>query len=77
MELTRTLSIPVVKAPRVGDRVEVAYDTSDANRFVYRPRLDLPTEDRAGQLRELGDLLEKGLLTREEFDAEKARLLAQ
>jgi hypothetical protein len=40
MELTRSLSIAVVKAPRIGDRVEVAYDPDDPNRFVYRPRLD-------------------------------------
>jgi Protein of unknown function (DUF3592) len=41
MEITRSLSIAVVQAPRVGDRVEVAYDDADPNRFVYRPRVDL------------------------------------
>jgi hypothetical protein len=40
MEVRRSLSIAVVKAPRIGDRVEVAYDTDDPNRFVYRPSLD-------------------------------------
>jgi hypothetical protein len=40
-ELTRSLSIAVVKAPRVGDRIEVAYDPDDPNRFVYRPRIEL------------------------------------
>jgi len=41
MDLTRSLSIAVVKAPRVGDRVEIAYHADDPNRFVYRPRLGL------------------------------------
>jgi hypothetical protein len=75
VELTRKLSISVVKAPRVGDHVEVAYDPSERDRFVYRPLLEVPSDDRIGRLRELGDLLDQGLLTREEFDAEKARVL--
>jgi hypothetical protein len=41
LELRRELSIAVIKAPRVGDRVEVAYDAADPDRFVYRPHLDL------------------------------------
>jgi len=41
-ELRRKLTIEVVKAPRVGDRVEVAYDASDPHRFVYRPLVELP-----------------------------------
>lgn len=41
LELRRELSISVVAAPRVGDRVEVAYDAADPNRFVYRPQLDV------------------------------------
>lgn len=36
----RKLTIAVVKAPRVGDRVEVAYDAADPHRFVYRPLID-------------------------------------
>ena len=32
---------PGGEALRVGDRVEVADDADDPNRFVYRPRLDL------------------------------------
>jgi hypothetical protein len=40
-ELARSLSIAVVKAPRVGDRVEVAYDPDEPDRFVYRPRIEL------------------------------------
>jgi hypothetical protein len=41
-QLRRKLTIAVTKAPRVGDRVEVAYDAADPNRFVYRPRVELP-----------------------------------
>jgi hypothetical protein len=88
IELERTLSISVVKAPRVGDSVEVAYDPDDPTRFVYRPLVEMPgagasapsadsSTDRIGRLRELAELLEQGLLTRDEFDAEKARLLAE
>jgi hypothetical protein len=87
--LTRQLSISAVKAPRIGEAVEVSYDPDDPNRFVYRPIVDFPAVgspvssaasppgDRASQLRELADLFEQGLLTRDEFDAEKARLLAE
>jgi hypothetical protein len=41
-QLRRKLTITVVKAPRVGDRVQVAYDASDPHRFVYRPLIELP-----------------------------------
>ena len=41
LEHRRELSISVIEAPRVGDRVEVAYDAADPNRFVYRPHLDV------------------------------------
>jgi hypothetical protein len=41
LDLSRKLSISVVQAPRTGDRVEVAYDPADPNRFVYRPHLDV------------------------------------
>ena len=41
-ELTRSLSVPVVSAPRVGDRVEVAYDPLAPQRFLYRPDVTLP-----------------------------------
>jgi hypothetical protein len=43
LELSRTLSIAVVQAPRIGDRVEVAYDPSDPHHFVYRPLIELPS----------------------------------
>jgi hypothetical protein len=42
IELERTLSISVVKAPRVGDAVEVAFEPGDPTRFVYRPLVELP-----------------------------------
>jgi len=41
-QLRQKLTITVIKAPRVGDRVEVAYDASDPHRFVYRPLIELP-----------------------------------
>jgi hypothetical protein len=44
-DVSRTLSISVVKAPRVGDRIEVSYDPGDPNRFVYRPLIELPDAD--------------------------------
>lgn len=37
LQLSRRLSVAVVLAPRVGDRVEVAYDPDAPDRFVYRP----------------------------------------
>ncbi len=40
--LTRDLSIAVIRAPRVGDQVEVAYDEAEPDRFVYRPLAELP-----------------------------------
>lgn len=78
--LVRSLSIPVREAPREGDRVEVRYDPSSPDRFVYRadvsPAAAASTPDsRVDQLGELARLHEKGLLTREEFEAEKTRLL--
>lgn len=39
LDVRRSLSIAVVKAPRVGDRVEIAYDPDAPDRFVYRPAL--------------------------------------
>lgn len=42
LEIRRTLGIAIVKAPRVGDHVEVSYDDADPNRFVYRPLIEHP-----------------------------------
>ena len=39
------------------------------------PRTSAPVQDVAGQLEKLATLVEKGLLTKEEFDAQKAKLL--
>lgn len=41
-QLRQKVTTTVLKAPRVGDRVEVAYDASDPHRFVYRPLIELP-----------------------------------
>jgi hypothetical protein len=35
-----------------------------------------PMEDRLGQLKQLGELKEQGILTQAEFDAQKAKILA-
>lgn len=73
--LERSLSVLAREAPREGDRVEVAYDVADTSRFVFRAAITPPSEDRVKGLAELERLYDRGLLTREEFDAEKARLL--
>lgn len=41
LDISRTLSIAVVKAPQIGDRIEVSYDPNDPDRFVYRPSIEL------------------------------------
>jgi hypothetical protein len=81
--LHRKIQIDVTRAPRVGDRVEVAYDPDDPNRFVYRALIDQPQadagrvdgDDRISKLRELADLHRDGVLTDDEFQREKDRLL--
>jgi hypothetical protein len=35
-----------------------------------------PMEDKLGQLKQLGDLKDQGILTQAEFDAQKAKILA-
>jgi hypothetical protein len=80
-ELERRVVVSRVSIPRRGERVEVAYDPDDPTEFTFR-LADLADDpaaghapDRVGQLAKLAELHEKGLLTREEFEAEKERLL--
>jgi hypothetical protein len=75
--LNRSVSIAVFQAPRVGNNVEVSFDPQDRSRFVFRPAVQQQPDDRVDRIRQLGELLADGLLTRDEFDREKARLLTE
>ena len=41
-----------------------------------RARAADPMEDKLGQLKQLGELKDQGILTQAEFDAQKAKILA-
>lgn len=80
------MMISRVAIPRVGDRVEVAFDERRPNDFVFRAigtseisaAPGSPTSasaDRIDQLRALAELRDSGVLTDDEFRAEKQRLL--
>jgi TM2 domain-containing membrane protein YozV len=64
-------------------RIQDQFDNFEANGFRLTPQLNAPKEDLLSspqgdlleQLKRLGDLREKGLLTEEEFVAQKKRLL--
>jgi TM2 domain-containing membrane protein YozV len=64
-------------------RIQDQFDQFEANGFRITPQLDAPKEDLLStpqgdlleQLKRLGDLREKGLLTEEEFVAQKRKLL--
>ena len=80
-ELERKVVVSRVSIPRRGERVEVAYDPDDPSEFTFR-LADLADDpaggqapDRVDQLAKLAALHEKGLLTRDEFETEKERLL--
>jgi hypothetical protein len=81
-EVERKVVVSKVKIPRIGERVDVAYDPEDPERFTFRIA-DL-TDDaaaaaapsRVDQLAKLAELRASGALTDEEFEAEKRRLLA-
>ena len=79
-EVERKVLVPRTAIPRRGERVEVAYDPDDPSDFTFRMS-DLADDpvggapDTIDQLAKLGELVEKGLLTREEFEREKQRLL--
>jgi hypothetical protein len=79
-EVERKLLVSRLAIPRAGDRVEVAYDPDDRDRFTFRIA-DL-ADDGAGapsrldELAKLAALRTSGVLTEEEFEAEKRRILA-
>lgn len=64
-------------------RIQQQFDQFEANGFRLTPQLNAPKEDLLNspqgdlleQLKRLGDLREKGLLTEEEFVAQKKKLL--
>lgn len=64
-------------------RIQDQFEQFEANGFRLTPQLDAPKEDLLNtpqgdlleQLKRLGDLREKGLLTEEEFVAQKKKLL--
>ena len=65
---------------RAGERVEVAYDPDDRDRFTFRVA-DLADDvarapSRLDELAKLAELRSSGVLTEEEFETEKRRILA-
>ena len=82
-ELERKVLVSRVMLPRLGERVELVYDPDDHERFTFRVD-DLADDalvaatapDRVDQLTKLAELRASGVLTDEEFEAEKRRILA-
>jgi hypothetical protein len=89
--LSRKMMISRVAIPLVGDWVEVAFAAHDPNDFVFRtlgtseissaaPESAPPTSvgsERIEHLQALGELRDSGVLTDDEFQAEKQRLLGE
>ena len=70
-ERASKLKLPEVRRPEGGGDVGRGADGGDGGRGAA-----VDTEDaRLARLERLGDLHEKGVLTKKEFEAEKARLL--
>ena len=81
-ELERKLTVPRVGIPSRGEKVEVAYDPSDPESFTFRkddlageapPRA--PEGDPLDKLAKLGELRDSGVLTQQEFEEQKRRVL--
>ena len=62
---------------RWADQDQQQYDQQQAAQPAPPPPAAAPAPDRMTQLKQLGDLKAQGVLTEEEFNAEKARILAQ
>ncbi len=89
--VNRKMMISRVAIPLVGDWVEVALAPGDPNDFVFRTlgTSEISTAaheaasppsgsaDRIEQLRALGELRDSGVLSTDEFEAEKQRLLGE
>lgn len=79
-EVERKLLVSRLAIPRAGERVEVAYDPDDHDRFTFRVA-DLANDgagepSRLDELAKLAELRGSGVLTEDEFEAEKRRILA-
>jgi Short C-terminal domain len=79
-EVERKLLVSRLAIPRVGERVEVAYDPDDRDRFTFRAA-DLAdgvarAPSRIDELTKLAELRSSGVLSEDEFEAEKRRILA-
>jgi Short C-terminal domain len=79
-EVERKLLVSRLAIPRAGERVEVAYDPDDRDRFTFRTA-DLADDvagapSRLDELAKLAELRSSGVLTDDEFEAEKRRILA-
>jgi hypothetical protein len=75
-EVERKLLVSRLAIPRVGERVEVAYDPDDRYRFTFRAADVADAPSRLDELAKLGELRSSGILTENEFEAEKRRILA-
>jgi hypothetical protein len=77
-EVERKLLVSRLAIPRAGERGEVAYDPDDRDRFTFRGA-DLAgagAPSRLDELAKLAELRGSGVLTEDEFEAEKRRILA-
>jgi hypothetical protein len=81
--IERTATVSRVNLPRVGDRATVLYDPADRERrnlvtFDQRHAAPAPApDDPLAEIERLGRLREQGLVTPEEFEEHKRRLLGQ
>ena len=75
-EVERKLLVSRLAIPRAGERVEVAYDPDDRDRFTFRIADLADAPSRLDELAKLADLRSSGVLTEAEFEAEKRRILA-
>jgi hypothetical protein len=75
-EVERKLLVSRLAIPRAGERVEVAYDPDDRDRFTFRVADGTGAPSRLDELAKLAELRSSGVLTDEEFEAEKRRILA-
>jgi putative oligomerization/nucleic acid binding protein len=74
-EIERKLLVSRLAIPRAGERVEVAYDPDDRDRFTFRVAVLADTPSRLDELAKLAELRSSGVLTEAEFEAEKRRIL--
>ena len=86
-QVERKLVVSRVAIPRRGESVEVAYDPADPEKLTFTrddlvddplaPLAPTPAQDPLDQLAKLGELRSAGVLTEEEFSAQKRRILGE